>query len=85
MIAYTGVSDENTGVPRSICPYISIKGAVMHVVTPTEESKLKTFICGRMYAYDKYGRYKPLWVICMDVVEKVRKGINYDDTLHQGS
>ena len=52
MSAYTGVSDDNTGMPGGTCPYISTKGTVMHIVTPTDESKVKTFVCGRTEAYE---------------------------------
>ena len=83
--AYRCVSAENAGVPGSTCPYISTKGMGMHGITPTDESKVKTYICVRTDAYDKYGRYKPVRDMGMDVVEKVRKGISYADALQQGS
>ena len=65
--------------------FSSTKVTVMHVITPTDESKVKTYICVRTDAYDKYGRYKPVRDMGMDVVEKVRKGISYADALQQGS
>ena len=84
MIACMDVSADNTSMSRNTCPYISTKGTGMHVVTSTYESKVNMFVFGRTDAYYNYGRYKPIWDIGTDVVGKVRKGISYDDALHQG-
>ena len=56
----------------------------MHVVTPTDKSKVKKFIRGILDAYDEYGRYKPVWYLGMDVVGTVRKEISYGDSLKKG-
>ena len=40
------VSDDNTGLHRSTCLYISTKGREIHVIMPTDESKVKMFLCG---------------------------------------
>ena len=79
------VFTESTSVHRSKCPYISTKGTGMHEVTTADDYTVKTAVCGRTNAYDKYGRYKPKRDIGTDVVGKVRKGIRYADALHQGS
>ena len=84
VIACMDVSADNTSMSRNMCPYISTKGTGMHVVTYTDESKVNTFICGRIEAYYNYGRYKPIWDIGTDVVRKARKGTSYADALHQG-
>ena len=53
----TYVYAENMGVYGRMCPYISNKGTGMHIVITADESKVKTFVLGIMYAYDKYERY----------------------------
>ena len=75
---------DSTGVHGSKCPYISTKGMGVHRVMFTDKSTVKTAVCGRTNAYDKYSRYKPIPDIDMDVVSKVRKVISYDDALQQG-
>ena len=66
---------------------MSTKGTGVHVFTFMEKSKIKTFVCGRMKVYDKYGRYELQTYTGKgtDVVVKVRKGISYADALHQSS
>ena len=66
------VSDDNTGLHRSMRPYISTKGTGVHVVIPTEKSKVKTFVRGKTDAYDKCGLYKLVRDISPDVVGKIR-------------
>ena len=83
VIASMDVSADNTRIRRNMCPYISTKGTGMHVVTSTDESKVSTFVPGITDTYYNYGRYKPMWDIGTDVVWKARKGIIYDDALHQ--
>ena len=65
--------------------YIPTKGTGVNRVTSMADSMVKTFVRGIMNAYDDYRRYEPLRDIGTDVVGKVRKGIRYADTLHQGS
>ena len=79
------VSDENMGLHRRKCLYISTKGTGMRVVTPTDESKVKTFVRSRTDAYDEYGRYEPIQDIGPDILGKVQKGIRYADALQHGS
>ena len=78
------VSTDSTGVHRSTCPYICTKDTGVHVVTSTKKYKVKTFICGSMKTYDKYGRYKPIRDIGPYILGKVGKGIRYADALRQG-
>ena len=63
-------------------PYIFTKGMGVHIFTSTDESKVNTVVRGRTNTYDKYGRYKPIRDIGMEVSGKVQKGISYDDALH---
>ena len=81
----TDVSNDSTGVHRNTCPYISTKYTGVHVVTSTEEYKVKMVVRGRTNLYAEYRRYKPIWDIVTEVVGKVRKGVGYADALHQGS
>ena len=53
------VSDDNTGLHRSTCLYISTKGTEIHVIMPTDEYKVKMFLCGITDAHDKCGGKKP--------------------------
>ena len=57
----------------------------VHVVTSTDESKVKTFVRGRTDAYGKYGRYENIQDIGTNLAEKVQKGVSYADALHQCS
>ena len=81
--ACTDVFAENTGVRRSMYPYIYTEGTDMHAVTSMDKSKLKEFLCSRIDAHDKYRRYKPIQYICTDVVWRLQKSISYADTLQQ--
>ena len=85
LIVRMDVSAENIGVHGSICPYISTKVMDVHAVSPTDEFKVKKFVCGRMDAYDKCRRYKPVRYIGTDIVGKVWKGVSYADALQQVS
>ena len=78
------VSDENTGVQGSMCPYIPTKGMGVHIGTSMEKSKVKMFIRGIMEMYNKQGRYKPIQNIVKDAVGTVQKGISYAGALQQG-
>ena len=40
------------GVHRSMFPYISTKGTVMHGFTSTDDYTVKTVVLGRMKVYD---------------------------------
>ena len=73
------------GRARNHVSYIPTKGTGVNRVTSMADSMVKTFVRGIMNAYDDYRRYEPLRDIGTDVVGKVRKGIRYADTLHQGS
>ena len=82
--AFTDISTYSKGVHGILLPYIFSKVPGVHIVTSTDESEVKTVVCGRTNVYDKCGRYKPIQDIGTDIVKKVRKGISYDDALHQG-
>ena len=79
------VYTESTIVHGSTCSYIFTKCTGMHVVTPTEKSKVKMVVRVKSNAYGKYRRYGPIWYIGTEVVGKVQKGISYSDALNQGS
>ena len=50
--ACTGVSTDNMGMHRSMCPYISTKYTDVHVVTSTKKPRVNTFLRIRMNKYD---------------------------------
>ena len=62
--AFTDVSNDSTGLHRSTCPYISTKDTGVQVFTYTDESKVKTVLCGRTDAYYEYERNEPMKYIC---------------------
>ena len=68
-----------------MCPYTYTKVTGVHGVTSTDNSTVKTVVCGRKNAYDKYRKHKPIWYISMDVLGKVQKGVSNVYALHQGS
>ena len=77
------VFTEITGVHGSTGPYNYIKGTGVQGVMSTYNYTVKTVVHGRMNAYDKYGRYKLILDICVDVVRMVQKGFRYTDALQQ--
>ena len=70
------VSTDITGVPGSMCPYTSTKGTGVQRFMSTENSTVNTVVCGRINAFEEYGRYKPIRDIVTVLVGKVQKGIN---------
>ena len=84
-ILCTDDSTDSMGVHGSTCPYFSSKCMGMCGVTSTEGFTVKTVVCSKTNAYDKYRRYKSIWDMGTDVVGKLRKGTSYADALKQVS